>query len=123
MYKWFYFKINFSYCKQFCTELSGTKKYVKNQRGTIVNKRKFNDYKKYIVPSTSFSLYFVTGNLSTVPGKDLSLDLWENFVSNMGYPDVADYDENSISFFKPQVTYILSIDIIFLYLKICLFNI
>ena len=89
----------------------------------LIIEPKFNDYKNYIVPSTSFSLYFVTGNLSTVPGKDLSLDLWENFVSNMGYPDVADYDENSISFFKPQVTYILSIDIIFLYLKIRLFNI
>ncbi|XP_023336535.1 lutropin-choriogonadotropic hormone receptor [Eurytemora carolleeae] len=48
------------------------------------------------------SISWTSGNLSAVPGKDLSLDLWENFVSNMGYPDVADYDENSISFFKPQ---------------------
>ena len=35
-------------------------------------------------------------------GKDLSLDLWENFVSGMGYPDVADYDPTmTASFFKP----------------------
>jgi len=42
-----------------------------------------------------------SGNLSQQMGKDLSLDLWENFVTGMGYPDVADYDPSSISFFKP----------------------
>lgn len=43
-----------------------------------------------------------TGNLSQQMGKDLSLDLWENFVSGMGYPDVADYDPSmTASFFKP----------------------
>lgn len=36
-------------------------------------------------------------------GTDLSMDLWENFVSGMSgtYPDVEDYDPSSISFFKP----------------------
>ena len=73
-----------------------------------------NNYCKRVNSAQHYStLIFVTGNLSAVPGKDLSLDLWENFVSNMGYPDIADYDENSISFFKPQVRYILSSDIIF----------
>jgi len=42
------------------------------------------------------------GNLTHQMGKDLSLDLWENFVSGMGYPDVADYDPTmTASFFKP----------------------
>ena len=44
----------------------------------------------------------VSGNLTHQMGKDLSLDLWENFVSGMGYPDVADYDPTmTASFFKP----------------------
>ena len=48
-------------------------------------------------------LFFVTGNLTL--GEDLSVDLWENFMSGMpgisSYPDVGDYDPDSISFFKP----------------------
>ena len=34
------------------------------------------------------------GNASAGLGKDLSLDLWENFVSGMsaGYPNLAEYD-------------------------------
>ena len=36
------------------------------------------------------------GNASTELGKDLSMDLWENFVSGMsaGYPSIAEYDAN-----------------------------
>lgn len=36
-------------------------------------------------------------------GRELSLDLWENFGMS-AYPDMSDlgeYDPNSISFFKP----------------------
>ena len=37
-----------------------------------------------------------SGNASTELGKDLSMDLWENFVSGMsaGYPSIAEYDAN-----------------------------
>jgi len=43
-----------------------------------------------------------SGNFSNQIGPDLSQDLWENFVSGIsgGYPDVADYDPTSISFFQ-----------------------
>ena len=50
-----------------------------------------------------FPMFSVSGNLSL--GDDLSVDLWENFMSEMpglsNYPDVGDYDPDSISFFKP----------------------
>ena len=46
---------------------------------------------------------FYLGNLSTDLGSELSTDLWENFVTGLGYPDISDYDDASISFFKPQV--------------------
>ena len=44
-----------------------------------------------------------SGNVSGKMDKDLSLDLWENFVSGMsaGYPDIADYDANSVRFSTP----------------------
>jgi len=57
------------------------------------------------LPSSSLvlSLIYLAGNFSNQIGPDLSQDLWENFVSGIsgGYPDVADYDPTSISFFKP----------------------
>ena len=47
--------------------------------------------------------FSVSGNLSL--GDDLSVDLWENFMTGMpglsSYPDMGDYDPDSISFFKP----------------------
>ena len=38
------------------------------------------------------------GNTSSSLDKDLSMDLWENFVSGMtkGYPDMANYDETAV---------------------------
>ena len=38
------------------------------------------------------------GNTSASLGEDLSMDLWENFVSGMakGYPDMANYDETAV---------------------------
>ena len=42
----------------------------------------------------------ISGNLTGQIGEELSVDLWENFVSGMSnYPD---YDADSISFFKPH---------------------
>ena len=40
--------------------------------------------------------YCSPGNASTELGEDLSMDLWENFVSGMsaGYPSIAEYDAN-----------------------------
>ena len=69
-----------------------------------------SDYSIISIQPASFSLHYCyntillsPGNITNQIGKDLSLDLWENFVSGIsgGYPDVADYDPESISFFKP----------------------
>ena len=48
-------------------------------------------------------VHLIAGNMSGQLGRELSLDLWENFGMS-AYPDMSDlgeYDPNSISFFKP----------------------
>merc|ERR1719367_1838777 len=49
-------------------------------------------------------IWSTSGNSSTELGTDLSMDLWENFVSGMsaGYPSIAEYDANvDVSYFRP----------------------
>ena len=50
--------------------------------------------------------------MSSQLGRELSLDLWENFGMS-AYPDMSDlgeYDPNSISFFKPPEGELQTVD-------------
>ena len=58
-------------------------------------------------------VHLIAGNMSGQLGRELSLDLWENFGMS-AYPDMSDlgeYDPNSISFFKPPEGELQTVDI------------